>query len=338
MRLPLQLPLGTGTALAALALAACSTPGENETGSEYMPDMAHSIAYEANVYFDYYYNQWDSASVKSRYELAQPGLPVNGTVPRGYAGYVLNDRSASASAMSDGQLRHIRELYGINSLQAIATPMNGSAPYYYYDTEADRVRAIEDLQTNPFPITADGLKRGQELYETFCGICHGDDGGGNGWIYENGAYPVAPRNFLEQTWVDTSAGVYYHAVMYGKNAMGAYKDKISYEERYQVIHYIRALQAKWAKKQYDQDGNDLIPNEAIAGANATQYVRLLESFSREPTDYESSESTNSDVVPGGESGGAVPGAVPNSQDTTGAVGTSPRIGKAGQPTTKKVGR
>ncbi len=335
MRPQLQISLAIGTIMLTVA---CSSPGENETGSEYMPDMAHSIAYEANVYFDYYYNQWDSASVKSRYELAQPGLPVNGTIPRGYAGFYLTDRNASAGNMNASQLRQIREFYGINSLQAISTPMNGMAPYYYYDTEADRTRATNDLVTNPFPITADGLKRGQELYETFCGICHGNDGGGNGWIYENGAYPAAPRNFLDQAWVDTSAGVYYHAVMYGKNVMGAYKDKVSYEERYQVIHYIRALQAKWAKKQYDQDGNNLVPREAIAGVNATQYVQLLETFSREPTDYESSESTEPRVVPGGAEGGGVPGETPNSQDTTGTLGTSPRIGSNGKPATKKVGR
>ena len=29
---------------------ACQQPGVNSTGSEYMPDMAHSVAYEANYY------------------------------------------------------------------------------------------------------------------------------------------------------------------------------------------------------------------------------------------------------------------------------------------------
>jgi len=33
---------------------ACQQPGVNSTGSEYMPDMGHSIAYEANHY-NYYY-------------------------------------------------------------------------------------------------------------------------------------------------------------------------------------------------------------------------------------------------------------------------------------------
>lgn len=32
--------------------------------------------------------------------------------------------------------------------------------------------------------------------------------------------------------------------MYGKNVMGGYSDKLSYQERWEVIHYIRSLQAK----------------------------------------------------------------------------------------------
>ena len=37
---------------------ACQQPGVNSTGSEYMPDMAHSVAYEANYYAYYYHNTW----------------------------------------------------------------------------------------------------------------------------------------------------------------------------------------------------------------------------------------------------------------------------------------
>ena len=45
--------------------------------------------------------------------------------------------------------------------------------------------------------------------------------------------------------------------MYGKNVMGSYADKLSYEERWQVIHYIRALQAKDRKLAYNQEENTL---------------------------------------------------------------------------------
>ena len=314
----LQRLTGAATAAAVLAtalLSSCASPGENEAGSEYMPDMGHSIAYEANTYFDYYYNQWDEQSVKDRYELATDYMPVQGTVPRGYAGYYLQSNGDN-SDMAAGQLAQMRENYGLTSTQAIAVPVNGAAPYYYDDTEEERLRAVAELTQNPFPITEDGLTRGQELYETFCGICHGNDGGGNGWIYENGAYPAAPRNFLEQAWVDTSAGVYYHAIMHGKNVMGAYKDKINYEERYQVISYIRALQAKALDGDYSPEVNTLVPGEAVPGVNAKLFVQRLEAISREPIEYESSESSEPQLVPGAAGGRAMPGAEPNGNDST----------------------
>ena len=278
-----------------LLLAACAEAEENQTGSEYMPDMGHSIAYEANTYFDYYLNTWDSASVKKKYELAKPGTPVKGTVPRGYAGYYLAglsegpDFAAQATAM--------KEVRGRNTRQAIAAPVNGSAPYYYVDTEADRQRAVATIQNNPFPISVDGLKRGAELYNIFCAICHGENGGGNGYIYENEAYPAAPANFLQESWVDTSAGLYYHAMMYGKNVMGAYKDKVSYEERWQIIHHIRALQAKEFKQTYTAEANTLKPSESQPVSEASQYVRAFyEDISREPLELEAQESTAPNVV------------------------------------------
>ena len=290
------------TLLAAAALLvfaqACQEAEENQTGSEYMPDMGHSIAYEANTYFDYYLNTWDSASVKDKYELAQPGTPVKGTVPRGYAGYYLAGVANPGTNDYDAKAEAVAELYGVtDKIQTKYTPVNGSVPYYYVDTEADRLRAIEDLDKNPFPITVDGLKRGAELYNLFCAICHGEKGDGNGWIYENGAYPAAPRNFLVQEWVDTSAGLYYHAFMYGKNVMGSYKDKVSYEERWQIIHHIRALQAKEFDKNYAPDVNDMLPDEAMTSAETPQYARaFLESFSREPIEVESMESNAPDIV------------------------------------------
>ena len=63
-----------------LMMQSCQQPGGNTTGSEFMPDMAHSIAYEANYYNYYYNNTWGSQ--EDYYEYAKPKLPVNGTIPR----------------------------------------------------------------------------------------------------------------------------------------------------------------------------------------------------------------------------------------------------------------
>ena len=47
--------------------------------------------------------------------------------------------------------------------------------------------------------------------------------------------------------------------MFGKNVMGGYADKLSYEERWQVIHYIRLLQADELNMEYSEAANTLNP-------------------------------------------------------------------------------
>lgn len=243
--------------VAVLVLNACKPAGGEFAGSEYMPDMAHSIAYEANVYTNYYLNTWDSASVVSLREMSTPRLPVKGTVARGYAGIALDEAHASET---------MDVLLGKDAVNSIHITPNGSAPYYYGDTEEERARAAAEIIENPFPITEEGLKRGGELYLIYCGICHGEKGDGLGYLVREGdaakgitpgVYPAAPANFLIDPHNTASNGHFYHAIMYGKNVMGSYKDKLSYEERWQVIHYIRSLQAKDQKLTYSQTANTL---------------------------------------------------------------------------------
>ena len=105
----------------------------------------------------------------------------------------------------------------------------------------------------------------------YCGICHGEKGDGLGYLVreENpakgivaGIYPAAPANLLQDTFINSSVGRMYHGIMYGKNVMGSYADKLSYVERWEVIHYIRSLQAKARKATYTSEVNTL-NNEAM---------------------------------------------------------------------------
>jgi mono/diheme cytochrome c family protein len=227
-------------------LQSCGQAGGNDPGHEYMPDMAHSIAYEANIHDEYSYHDWDENSVGNRYALSQPGRPVAGTIARG-----------SVAAAAGRDMNSV--LYGQNSKQGIRTPINGNVPYYYADTEEERTRATKEILANPFPITKSGMEKGKWLYETYCGICHGNDGGGAGYLVsdenKNVKYPAQPANFLQDTFYLTSNGRFYHAIMHGKNVMGNYADKLSFEERWQVIHYIRALQAKTKTLEYSESAN-----------------------------------------------------------------------------------
>lgn len=244
-----------------MLITSCGTPSGDDPGSEYMPDMGHSIAYEANYYDYYYYNTWGTED--EYYQMAQPRKPVANTIPRGYAGVV---HSGSAAQRK----KTMEHLNGKGSNNTIAVPVNGFVPYYYEDTEEERTRATAEIVNNPYPITADGLERGKLLYDINCGICHGKKGDGNGYLVAeenpNAVYPAQPAILNNEEFTNASNGRMYHAIMYGKNVMGGYADKLSYEERWQVIHYIRSLQAKEWKKEYNEDDNTL-NNIDVPGAS-----------------------------------------------------------------------
>lgn len=230
----------------------CQQPGGEVTGSEFIPDMAHSVAYEANIYTDYDMNTWEEESVVNRRKMSMPRLPVNGTIPRGYSAVAGGSFETPEAAVAN-------TMHKMKDDGGIAYTPNGSVPYYYPDTEDGRLLATEQIKYNPFPISQAGIAEGQELYNYYCGICHGDKGDGGGYLVRDngGKYPAQPANFLLEDLINSSNGRYYHSIMYGKNAMGAYADKLSYEERWNVIHYIRSLQAKSLKVKYNHEVNEM---------------------------------------------------------------------------------
>jgi mono/diheme cytochrome c family protein len=117
---------------------------------------------------------------------------------------------------------------------------------------------------NPLPldtkITALGrqmsvLERGQERFNIHCAICHGLSGqGGNDPKQAHGLvgrrWPVAIPNmhFVEGPGKDNRVplmpdGEYFEVITYGKGTMPAYGARISPEDRWAIVHYVRALQS-----------------------------------------------------------------------------------------------
>lgn len=256
--------LASAIGVAFLGITSCQQPGKDSTGSEFIPDMAHSVAYEANVLTNYSLNSFDEASIRSRRELSQPRLPVNGTVPRGYAG-----ASSYNGVFGSAEEAVVSTMKRLNASNGVAYTPNGHVNYPYPDTEDGRALATQQIKYNPFPITEKGLANGKELYNIYCGICHGDKADGGGYLVRDngGKYPAQPANLVDSQFVASSNGRFYHAIVYGRNAMGAYADKLSYEERWQVIHYIRSLQAAVKKAEYSDKANTLNPTYGLPMAN-----------------------------------------------------------------------
>ena len=234
----------------------CSPAKGNRTGHEYMPDMVHTTGYEANLYDFYWFNRWGTEAEYKKFVMPKHSVP--GTVARGQVMWAdapdVNTRVSEMDAFegeTDGSL---------------AIPANGSVPYYYGDTDAERARATKEITTNPFPITTASLVHGKELYNIYCGICHGEKADGRGYLVRDedpakgipaGLYPAAPANFTLDTFIHSNVGRFYHAIMHGRNMMGSYADKLSYKERWEVIHYIRSLEAASKKLEYSPALNTL---------------------------------------------------------------------------------
>ena len=226
----LQRHINKGLMLAlAFMVLSCSRPGENSTGSEYMPDMAHSIAFEANHNTYYYNNTWDTPEEYN--QMAQPRKPVSGTVARGYMPYKY------------ANLEDFRE--------------SADETYVQLQEKVSALAIADPTITNPIqPTSKEELEKvlaeGGELYNISCAVCHGEEGDGNGSIYNsgNGPYSAAPANYLKEEFLEANDARYYNAIVHGKGMMQPHTDKLSHMERWKVIHYIRSLQATSLGEEY----------------------------------------------------------------------------------------
>ncbi|HTJ78814.1 MAG TPA: cytochrome c [Rariglobus sp.] len=94
----------------------------------------------------------------------------------------------------------------------------------------------------PKSVTVDArfMARGQGRYEIYCTPCHGALGDGNGITkqYGMGATPSYHDDRLRQM----ADGEIYNTITNGKGNMLSYADKLSPEDRWAVIAYVRALQ------------------------------------------------------------------------------------------------
>jgi mono/diheme cytochrome c family protein len=112
----------------------------------------------------------------------------------------------------------------------------GYTPYRY--AQADTLEAARDL-VNPLPRTAAVLARGQKVYMNTCVVCHGPQGDGQGYIVPLFPMPPSLHSAKVRGWPD---GRIFHVITRGQNLMPSYASQILPEDRWAVIHYVRALE------------------------------------------------------------------------------------------------
>jgi mono/diheme cytochrome c family protein len=98
----------------------------------------------------------------------------------------------------------------------------------------------EVVKTFPFAMTKDVLARGQERYNIYCSPCHDQMGTGQGMIVQRGFR--APPSYHIDRLREAPVGYFFDVITNGFGAMYSYADRISPQDRWAIIAYIRALQ------------------------------------------------------------------------------------------------
>jgi mono/diheme cytochrome c family protein len=95
-------------------------------------------------------------------------------------------------------------------------------------------------QRNPFPPTPQTIGMGMSTYADHCENCHGEDGNGKGKRAEK--LSVAPTDFTDaHAMTRITDGELFWKISQGHRPMPAFKGKLSDEERWQLVDYIRTF-------------------------------------------------------------------------------------------------
>ncbi|TBN16804.1 cytochrome c [Hyunsoonleella pacifica] len=145
------------------------------------------------------------------------------------------------------------ETYGENKMfengMEARTPAPGSIPRGYIPFDIENSTEGYDLAKatlkSPLDSTDVDLERGKELYEIYCGICHGNKGNGQGKLVKREKILGIPS--YDDAGRAINEGSIYHTIYYGKNSMGSYANQLNEEERWQVVSYVLKLKADLEK-------------------------------------------------------------------------------------------
>lgn len=129
-------------------------------------------------------------------------------------------------------------------------PVDGTVPRGYMpEPFKDKPDEMGKYMINPLPRTAEVFAMGKLQFESKCSVCHGYYGEGDSRLPSD-AFP-AGKSLHSGTVTKMTDGRIYHIITFGQNVMPSYAKQLTKEERWAVVHYIRALQRSLNPKESD---------------------------------------------------------------------------------------
>ncbi|MHC5067714.1 MAG: c-type cytochrome [Planctomycetota bacterium] len=132
----------------------------------------------------------------------------------------------------------------VYEVPAMMAPVEGTLArdFVAYDI-ANTAEGLEQAKglVNPLSPTVAVLKRGQDRFDIYCAVCHGKDGNvANSYVAGEGRV----QGIVSISTPGVTAmpdGQIYHIMTHGRGRMPNYRAQLSADDRWSVIHYLRAL-------------------------------------------------------------------------------------------------
>jgi cytochrome c553 len=121
----------------------------------------------------------------------------------------------------------------------------GFLPLHYTSSREDALRAGREL-SYPHPPTVATLDQGKRQYETFCVVCHGAAGEGDGPLVP--LIPNPPAYSAERVRT-LPPGQIFHVITFGSGRMPAYASQVPADDRWSIVAYVQTLQARVREQQ-----------------------------------------------------------------------------------------
>jgi mono/diheme cytochrome c family protein len=118
-------------------------------------------------------------------------------------------------------------------------PVSGTIPrgyqlFHFGPGELEAERAGREL-LNPYRATPKTLEEGKALFETYCAVCHGAQGKGDGPI---SAKIPTPPSYVSDRLMQFPPGRVFHVITLGTGKMPSYASQLSADERWKIVTYV----------------------------------------------------------------------------------------------------